>query len=169
MRYRDALRRLLQPRTIAVIGGDSAAEVVRQCRAIGFDGKIMAVNPQRESIEGIHCVADVASLPEVPDASFVAAPPEASLQVIRDRAARGAPGAVCFAAGFAETGSMGAELEAELRAAAGDMAIVGPNCHGYVNYLDRVALWPDQHGGKRTDTGVALISQSGAVGVGARE
>ena len=165
MSYRDKLKRLLQPRTIAVIGGDSAAEVVRQCRAIGFDGKIRAVNPQRETLEGIPCVPSVADLPEVPDASFVAAPPQASLGVIRDLAARGAPGAVCFAAGFAETGSMGAELQEQLREAAGDMAIVGPNCHGYVNYLDAVALWPDQHGGKLTATGVALISQSGNVAI----
>ena len=165
MRHREALKRLLQPRTVAVIGGDSAAEVVRQCRAIGFDGRIMAVNPQREELEGIPCVPGVADLPEVPDASFVAAPPDASLEVIRDLAARGAPGAVCFAAGFAETGSMGAELQQQLRAAAGDMAIVGPNCHGYVNYLDAVALWPDQHGGTCTDTGVALLSQSGNVAI----
>ena len=165
MSYRDKLKRLLQPRTIAVIGGDSAAEVVRQCRAIGFDGKIRAVNPQRETLEGIPCVPSVADLPEVPDASFVAAPPQASLGVIRDLAARGAPGAVCFAAGFAETGNMGAELQEQLREAAGDMAIVGPNCHGYVNYLDAVALWPDQHGGKLTATGVALISQSGNVAI----
>lgn len=165
MSYRDKLKRLLQPHSIAVFGGDSASEVVRQCRNIGFSGRILAVNPQRQSIEGIPCLTSVADLPEVPDASFVAAPPEASLQIIRDLAARGAPGAVCFAAGFAETGSLGAELQSDLRTAAGDMAIVGPNCHGYINYLDAVALWPDQHGGRCTDTGVALISQSGNVAI----
>jgi len=52
-------------------------------------------------------------------------------------------------------------LQQRLRDAAGDMAILGPNCHGYVNYLDGVALWPDQHGGQRVESGAALISQSG--------
>jgi acyl-CoA synthetase (NDP forming) len=165
MSRKDALMRLLRPRTIAVIGGDSAAEVIRQCRKVGFDGEILAVNPRREQLEGIACVASVADLPEVPDASFVAAPPGATLDIIRDLAARGAPGAVCFAAGFAETGALGADLQQQLRVAAGDMAVIGPNCHGYLNYLDGVALWPDQHGSRRCERGVALISQSGNIAI----
>ena len=150
---------------MAVFGGDSAAEVVRQCKAIGFDGDIWAVNPKRKELAGMACVASLDDLPGVPDASFIAAPPQASLQIIRDLAAKGATGAVCFAAGFAETGAQGAELQQALREAAGDMAIIGPNCHGYLNYLDGVALWPDEHGGQRTDQGVAIITQSGNIGI----
>ena len=161
-----SLQRLLSPRTVAVFGGNSAAEVIRQCRSIGFDGEIWAVNPNRTEIEGIACVASVADLPGVPDASFIAAPPESTLDIISDLSSRGAPGAVCFAAGFAETGAdEGAVLQQRLRDAAGDMAILGPNCHGYVNYLDAVALWPDQHGGHRVDSGAALISQSGNIAI----
>lgn len=158
-----ALRRLLSPRSVAVIGGDSAAEVVRQCRRIGYTGELWALNPRREELAGVPCVRRVADLPGVPDASFVAAPPEATLDIVRDLATAGAPGAVCFAAGFAETGAPGAGLQRQLAEAAGDMAIIGPNCHGYLNYLDGVALWPDQYGGRRCDRGVALIAQSGNV------
>jgi acetyl-CoA synthetase len=149
-----------------VFGGDSAAEVIRQCQAIGFDGDIWAVNPGRTSLAGIPCVASVADLPGVPDASFIATPPESTLEILRDLAALGAPGAICFAAGFAETGAeAGAALQQRLREAAGDMAVLGPNCHGYVNYLDGVALWPDEHGGKRVEIGAALISQSGNIAI----
>ncbi|MCH7822421.1 MAG: acetate--CoA ligase family protein [Proteobacteria bacterium] len=165
MSKQTALERLLRPKTVAVFGGDSAAEVVRQCKAIGFDGDIWAVNPKRKELAGMACVASLDDLPGVPDASFIAAPPQASLQIIRDLAAKGATGAVCFAAGFAETGAQGAELQQQLREAAGDMAIIGPNCHGYLNYLDGVALWPDEHGGQRTDQGVAIITQSGNIGI----
>lgn len=160
-----ALLKLLQPKSVAVIGGNSAVEVVRQCRMIGFDGDLYAVNPGRDDIEGVPCVARVEDLPVVPDASFVAAPPKPTLDVLRSLNAVGAPGAVCFAAGFAETGETGAELQQELRDAAGDMAVMGPNCHGYVNYLDGVALWPDDHGSKRCERGVALISQSGNIAI----
>ncbi|WP_405229296.1 acetate--CoA ligase family protein [Lentisalinibacter sediminis] len=148
---------------MAVIGGDSAAEVIRQCRKIGYTGQLWALNPQRQELAGVDCVTCVAELPGVPEASFVAAPPEATLAIIRDLAAAGAPGAVCFAAGFAEAGALGAGLQRELREAAGDMAIIGPNCHGYLNYLDGVALWPDQYGGRRCERGVALIAQSGNI------
>jgi len=160
----QSLQRLLSPRTVAVFGGDSAAEVVRQCRSVGFDGELWAVNPQRTELEGITCVASVAD--GVPDASFIAAPPAATLQIVRELASLGAPGAICFAAGFAETGAdEGAALQENLRDAAGNMAILGPNCHGYVNYLDGIALWPDQHGGRRVASGAALISQSGNIAI----
>ena len=166
MSKKTALQRLLAPKTVAVFGGDSAAEVVRQCQSVGFAGKIWAVNPHRSELVGIPCVASAADLPEVPDASFIAAPPEATLKIIHDLSAIGATGAVCFASGFAETGAEeGASLQNRLRDAVGDMAIIGPNCHGFLNYLDRVALWPDQHGGQRVESGAALISQSGNIAI----
>ncbi|WP_433873755.1 CoA-binding protein [Saccharopolyspora sp. CA-218241] len=68
------LRRLLSPRHIAVVGGDAAAEVVRQCRRLGFTGAIRPVHPSRSEIEGLPCHRSVAELPEVPDAAFVAVP-----------------------------------------------------------------------------------------------
>jgi len=165
MSRRKALDKLLRPKTVAVVGGDSAAEVIRQCRGIGFDGEIWAVNPRRPELAGVPCLASTADLPQVPDACFISTPPEITLQVIRKLADRRAPGAVCFAAGFAETGGKGAALQRQLRDAAGDMAIIGPNCHGFLNYLDGVALWPDQHGGKRCERGAAIISQSGNIAI----
>ncbi len=160
-----ALKRLLAPKSIAVLGGDSAAKVVHQCQSVGFTGEIWAVNPRRRELAGIPCVARIADLPGVPDAAFIAAPPDATLDIVGELAQVGVPGAVCFAAGFAETGASGAALQARLRNVAGDMAIIGPNCHGFVNYLDGVALWPDEHGGERTDQGIALVSQSGNVAI----
>jgi acetyl-CoA synthetase len=163
MTRKEALRRLLQPKSVAVFGGNSAVAVVRQCQAIGFDGEIWAVSPSRSEMGGIPCVATIGDLPGIPDASFIAAPPQASLQIITELSALGAPGAVCFAAGFGEAGAAGEALQKQLREATGDMAIIGPNCYGFVNYLDGVALWPDEHGGHRTDRGVALITQSGNI------
>jgi acetyl-CoA synthetase len=163
MSKKDSLRRLLQPKSVAVFGGDSAVAVMQQCQAIGYAGELWAVNPGREEIAGVPCVASLDDLPGIPDASFVAAPPQASLEIIAQLAERGAPGAVCFAAGFAETGEEGEALQAQLRAAAGDMAVIGPNCHGFLNYLDGVALWPDEHGGQRAEKGVAMITQSGNI------
>lgn len=163
MSRKSALQRLLQPKSVAVFGGDSAVKVIQQCQAINYDGELWAVNPKRKEIAGVPCVASIADLPGIPDASFVAAPPEASLKIIAELAERGAPGAVCFAAGFAEAGEAGEALQVRLRDAAGDMAVIGPNCHGFLNYLDGVALWPDEHGGRRAERGVALITQSGNI------
>lgn len=61
---------------------------------------------------------------------------------------------------------MGAgEAQAELVAAAGAMPVLGPNCYGVVNALDRVALWPDQHGLVPVERGVAILSQSSNIAI----
>ena len=41
----------------------------------------------------------------------------------------------------------------------------GRNCYGLVNYLDGAPLWPDQHGGRRRDRGVAIVSQSSNLAI----
>ena len=158
------LRRLLAPAQIAVVGGRAAEEVVLASRAIGFAGEIWPVHPRRESLGGLRCVPDVASLPGAPDAAFVAVPREQTIEVVGQLARLGAGGVVCHASGFAEDGEHGARLQRELVAAAAAMPMLGPNCLGLLNYLDGVALWADQHGGSRVATGVGIVAQSGNIG-----
>jgi len=159
------LARLLAPRHIAVVGGREAAIVVRQCRAGGFSGPIWPVNPALAELEGLACYDSVVALPEPPDLSFIAVPRGVTVDVVRELAALDAGGVVCYAAGFAEVGPEGAELQRELVAAAGAMPLVGPNCFGLLNYLDGAALWPDQHGGAAVSRGVAIVTQSGNMGI----
>ena len=147
-----------------MVGGEAAEEVVLASRAIGFDGEIWPVHPTRRSLAGLPCVPDVASLPATPDAAFVAVSSERTVQVVGELARIGTGGAVCHASGFAESGGRGIGLQQELVAAAGAMPLLGPNCLGLLNYLDRVALWADQHGGTRVSSGVGLIAHSGNIG-----
>jgi acetyl-CoA synthetase len=157
------LERLLCPKSIAVIGGKTAAEVIRQCKKIGFKGSIWAVNPKYQELEGQPCFASVDDLPEAPDASFIAVARDLTIDTVAALAKRDAGGAVCYASGFAEVGPEGGEAQKRLQQAMGNMAIVGPNCYGLLNYIDGVALWPDQHGGKPVQRGVAIIMQSGNI------
>ncbi len=159
------LQRLLAPQTIAVAGGNVAAEVIRQCQKIGFKGQIWPVNPKYTEMEGLTCYPSIDALPGAPDATFVAVPRDPTVDIIAALARRGAAGAVCYASGFAEVDDDGAALQKKLVDASGDMALVGPNCYGVLNYLDGSALWPDRQGGKRVDRGVALITQSGNIGL----
>lgn len=155
------LRRLLAPASVAVIGGDLAAEVLRQSERAGYRGELWPVHPRRATLGGRRCHRSVDDLPAAPDAAFVAVNAEASIAVVAQLAKRGAGGAVCYASGFAECGAAGKMLQTRLVAAAADMALVGPNCYGVLNYVDGATLWPDQHGGAAVDAGVAIISQSG--------
>jgi len=161
----NPLRRLLSPRHVAVFGGRAAAEVVRQCRQLGFAGDVWPVHPRHEFIEGLRCYPDVAALPAAPDASFIAVPRQGTIELVAELSARGAGGAICYASGFAEVGGEGVALQQQLVAAAVGIALLGPNCYGMLNYLDGVALWPDQHGGQRIERGVAIVTQSGNIGL----
>ena len=163
------LGRLLRPQSIAVIGGGTWCEnVIAQCRKIGFAGKVWPVHPSRESVSGLPAFCDIRHLPDAPDASFIGINREATIDAVAELSAREAGGAVCFASGFreadAETGN-GATLQQALLDAAGEMPILGPNCYGFLNYLDGAALWPDQHGGVRVDRGVALVTQSSNIAI----
>ncbi len=158
------LERVLRPRRAAVFGGRQAAEVVRQCDRMGFTGEIWPVHPEKDEILGRRCYASVADLPEAPDVAFVGVNRRLTVEIVRALAARGAGGAICYASGFDEAHD-GGTLTAELIEAAGDMPVIGPNCYGFINYLDGALMWPDQHGGKRCERGVAIVTQSSNIAI----
>lgn len=158
---RRNLERLLAPRHVAVIGGRDAEVVVNECVRIGFQGPLWPVNSKRKEIGGQVCFRRIHDLPEPPDAVFVAIPRDAAIEIVAELNAFGAGGAVCYTAGFGELGAEGETAQNALIEAAGDIALVGPNCYGVINYLDRVALWPFAHGGACPGYGAAIITQSG--------
>ncbi|MDL2186618.1 acetate--CoA ligase family protein [Pseudomonas sp. ChxA] len=158
---RDNLKRLLAPRHLAFVGGRSMARALKRCADGGFSGPMWLVNPQHDSLDGIPCVRRVADLPCGPDAVFIATNRELTLACVAELAAIGTGGAICYASGFAETGANGAALQQQLISAAGDMALLGPNCYGLLDYLHSAALWPVAHGGKAVEKGVAVLTQSG--------
>lgn len=165
----DRLQRLLNPRSIAVIGGGAWGEqLILQCQKIGFAGDIWVVHPTKDAIAGLTPLRDLADIPRPPDAVFIGVNRHATIGIVRALSAIGTGGAVCFASGFSEAMSESADgndLQAALLDAAGEMPIIGPNCYGFLNYLDGVALWPDQHGGVPVKSGVALIAQSSNIAI----
>lgn len=164
---RASLERLLRPRHAVVIGGGNwGRQVIQQCRTLGFEGPLYVVHPHAEEIEGLVPYRRVEDLPEAPDACFVAVNRNATIDVIESLSRMGAGGAICFAAGFKETSDedqSGGDLQEALIQAAGNMPIIGPNCYGFVNYLDQFCLWPDQHGAQPVHSGVGLICQSSNI------
>ncbi len=155
------LRRLLSPRHVAFVGGQRLAPTIGYCVGAGFSGEIWPVNPSYPEIGGHRCYKSIADLPAAPDATFIAVPRELTIDIVRELAARGAGGAVCYAAGYAEVGGEGVALQKALVEAAGDLALVGPNCYGILNYVEGVAMFASGFGGGRTKRGVAIVAQSG--------
>lgn len=155
------LSRLLRPRSIAVMGSVWAENVIAQCRKMGFAGPVWPVHPTKPAIGGLKAWPNLDDLPGAPDATFIGVNRHATLDVVGALSAMGAGGAICFASGWTEAGAP--ELQDRLVRAAGAMPVLGPNCYGVINYLDGALLWPDQHGGRRVERGVALLSQSSNI------
>ncbi len=165
---RKNLKRLFAPRHAAFVGGNSAELAARQCVKGGFKGEIWGVNPKRNEMAGLPCFARVEDLPEGPDAVFLAVPSTVAIEAVDILRQVGAGGIVCYSAGFGELGEDGLEHEKAMMEAAGDMAFVGPNCSGMLNFVESAALWPFDHGGapggKPVERGAAFITQSGMLG-----
>jgi|SRR5450631_417848 len=159
------LHRLIAPRSIALVGAGAWTDAVAAGNiSIGYSGILWRVHPTRASTATHTYYRSIADLPGVPDAAFIAVPNHEAPSVAGALAARAAGGFVCFSAGFSETGTeSGRQLARELEHNAGDLPYFGPNCYGFVNFFDRVAMMPDQIVGPPVQRGVALICQSGTI------
>jgi acyl-CoA synthetase (NDP forming) len=162
MAQNEKLTRLLSPKSIAFIGGQECDVAITRTRELGYEGKIWAVHPKRDTLGGVRCIRSVDEIDGEPDAAFVAVRREPAIDIVRVLKAKGCGGAVIYASGFAETGDT--QLQNDLVATAQGMPIIGPNCYGFINALARVALWPDEHGLEPVAGGVAIITQSGNIG-----
>ena len=156
------LARLLSPDTVAVVGaseklGMSNNAVLPMLEA-GLD--VALVNPNRDTVYGRPTVPSLTALGQPPDAVLALVNAERSVDVVEEARALGCGGVVVAAGGFAELGDDGRALQARLVSAAGDLAIVGPNCSGFMNVSRHVNLFT---GGRIAlhEGAVAVVSQSG--------
>ena len=140
-RRRVNLRRLMKPRHIAFVGGSHLERVVGLCRDNGYAGRMSIINPRYETLAGLTCVASADDLDEAPDAAFVAMSNQLTLEAVQALSKRGAGGVICHATGYGEMGGEGIEAQKALVQAAGDMALIGPNCMGLINAFDNCAMW----------------------------
>jgi acyl-CoA synthetase (NDP forming)/RimJ/RimL family protein N-acetyltransferase len=163
---------ILRPRVIAVVGagrraGSAGHEVVRSLLAGDVAGTVYPVNPNAHSICGVPAHPNLSSVPERIDLAIVAVPAEGVSKVLEEAALNGVRAVTVITAGFAETGRAGADLETKLLSMAREhgMRIVGPNCLGLVNTDPEVRLNATFTGLNPLPGRLALISQSGAVGI----
>ena len=163
---------ILRPRTVAVVGagrtrGSAGHEVVRSILAGDFSGSVYPVNPSARSICGVQAFASLSLIPEPIDLAIIAVPAARVADVLEEAAALGVRAVTVITAGFAETGRSGADAETELLKVARrhGMRIVGPNCLGLVNTDPQVRMNATFTGLDPLPGRLALVSQSGAVGI----
>jgi acyl-CoA synthetase (NDP forming) len=170
---------LLHPKSAAVWGASTgsmnAGRIILQNlkRAEGLEyGRLYAVHPKAERIDGVKCVASTADLPEMVDLAVVSIPASIAPEAIEEICTLGkAQSIILIPGGFAETGdrsrataiedSLARSREREDRGP----VLVGGNCLGIVSkheyntfFLPSYKLpFSDARGDE-----LAMISQSGA-------
>jgi acetate---CoA ligase (ADP-forming) len=164
------LSRLLAPRSVAVVGatdrvGSYAGQTLRNLSLAGFPGPVHGVHPRRREVLGYACVPALADLPGPVDAVVLGTPAETVAGYLEEIGRMGCGGAVVYAAGFAETGHDAAQRAAVRSAAAHALPVLGPNCNGVVAVPSRAPLWGDAVRLPAVPGPVALVTQSGNLGV----
>ncbi|WP_407151134.1 acetate--CoA ligase family protein [Bradyrhizobium sp. ORS 86] len=142
----NELSALFRPNSIAVVGASPTQiwgrQALENIQKLGYSGKVAVVNPKYEEVLGYPCYPSIKSMPFVPEAIFVLRNRESTVSVIEEAADAGVRAAVAVAIGFAETGAEGAAAQARIVdvAQAAGLVVVGPNCSGLINWVDRVPL-----------------------------
>ncbi len=171
-----AVEAVVRPRSIAIVGvssraGSAGHMVLANLVQNEFRGDIHLVGRSVANVEGRACLASIDDLPENIDLAVFTVPAGAVAESVAACVRRKVKSAITFASGFAEMGEDERARQREIGAVAqqGHLALVGPNCLGYTNYVDGLCIgfmgFPRV---KRLDPaagpGVAVIAQSGGMG-----
>jgi acyl-CoA synthetase (NDP forming)/GNAT superfamily N-acetyltransferase len=167
----EAVRRLLEPSSVAVIGAGREPSgvghaVLRNLLDHGFAGPVYAVNPAADEVAGVRAVAAVGDIDGPVDLAIVVVPATQVPAVVEDCGRKGVPVVIVISAGFAEVGPEGAALSAAALRAARRFGtrLLGPNCLGVINTDPDVRLHATFATPNPRPGPVALLSESGTIG-----
>jgi len=162
--------KLLNPKTIAVIGGSddvtkAGGKVLKNLLGCGFRGEIFVVNPKAPLVQGVTSYPDVSALPQT-DMAVIAVAARFCPDIVRTLARdKKTGGFIILSAGFSEESKEGAALEHEIvdiiRSTGG--TLIGPNCIGFLN-VNYYGVFTEPLP-PLSPSGVDFISGSGATAV----
>src|SRR6266404_4359100 len=168
---------MLHPRNIVLVGatdkpGNYAERIWNNLIKYKYEGGLYPVNSKRETIWGVSCYKDFASLPEKPDHVLVLVPARFAVQVVRDAAAAGARSATIVTSGFSElqdddSQKLATELQRVIRETG--LAVTGPNCLGNLSAGEKLFTNIDDRIVTMEAGPVAIAGQSGAIVMAIRQ
>ncbi|WP_040830145.1 acetate--CoA ligase family protein [Nocardia jiangxiensis] len=162
------MNNLLSPKSVAVVGASDRSgwsnSALTNFEKVGFSGDLYLVNRRGGIVHGHQAYASCAEIGAPIDLALLLVGADTLPAALEDVAAAGISTAVVLAAGFSETGDAGHRAQEQIVSLATRFGItlVGPNCLGFVNMLDKVAAWSAQLPPLMTGS-VAVVSQSGAT------
>ncbi len=163
-------RQLLSPASIVVVGASNnitkpGGKILKNLLEHNYKGKLYAVNPNDNSVQGVKTCKSVSELPDV-ELAILAIPAKSCSEAVAVLSKeKNTKAFIIISGGFSEMGSDGAALEKEIveliNAVGG--CLIGPNCIGVLT---------NDYAGVFTEpipflepTGVDFVSGSGATAV----
>ncbi|MCS7110307.1 MAG: bifunctional acetate--CoA ligase family protein/GNAT family N-acetyltransferase [Candidatus Caldarchaeum sp.] len=164
-----SLAKMFNPAVVALIGAtDKPGSVGLALLENLLTGKarrrIYAVNPNRETVQGLKCYSSIREVPEHVDLAVIATPARTVPSIVEECGEAGVEGVVIISAGFKEIGEEGRRLEEEIdeiRQRYG-VRVLGPNCMGFIR--PHISLNASFFSKSPEPGQIAFISQSGALG-----
>ncbi len=167
-----SLRPLLAPRSVAVVGasakpGSVGGQIMRKIVNSGFKGVVWPVNRSGGLVCAMRAVRGLAELPAPPELAVIAVPAAEVAGVVEEAGRVGVRAVLVVSAGFADAGDEGSRREAQLLEVvhAWGIRLVGPNSLGLANTAPGVCLHAVLGDARPPLGGVAISSQSGALGL----
>ena len=165
------LTKLLKPKSVAVIGASEkegfGGDVCRNILTYMEDrSHVYFIHPKRDQVFGVPCYKSVTEVPESVDLMVICTSQKTVIPLLKEGAAKGCGGAVIFASGYGEVGTdEGRANEKELMETARELgiAVMGPNCAGFVNYVDNVQAFAFISDKRDRKGSVGVVSQSGQL------
>lgn len=164
------LTAMLRPRSIALVGATDRSRWSQNT----FDnlinrkyaGTVHLISRRGGIVHGRQAATSCVALGEPIDLALLMVPQAAVDEAFADLAAANVHNAVILTSGFAETGHDGEQLQTHLSALARqhDVSLLGPNCLGFVNFIDNVPLWTGGFRAPSKPGHIAVVTQSGANG-----
>jgi len=162
------LTALVTPESIALYGASDRINsvggvVFRNLLTSGFKGRIYAINPKRDEVQGEKAFSSLDDIEETVDLAVVATPARSIPGIVEACGERGVKMMLILSAGFRETGAEGRRLEGRVTQLARRYGIrlMGPNCLGIIRPEKGLNITFGNNNAKPGN--LAFVSQSGAI------
>lgn len=167
------LRKLLKPNTVAIVGasekagfgGDTTRNYLKFSQNLD---RLYLVNPGKDTILGRPAYPSLSQIEGDVDLVILCTPQRTIIPLLEEAAGKNCGGAIVFASGYSETGPEGEVLQRELSETADRLgiAVMGPNCAGFANFVDGVFAFAFLVEERDRRGNIGMISQSGQIVLG---
>ena len=163
------LRALFAPASVAIVGAtmrDHLARILRDnMTTMGSTARHYFVNPKYDTLLDEPCYPSLAALPEHPDCVLVGLGAARAAAAVEEAALAGARSVIVPGGGIVEGGEAARQMQLDVERIAREhgLALLGPNCMGFVDFTTSNAVYIGDVNPWQPRGVVAGIAQSGSV------